>query len=266
MTAAAAASYCAVCARAGVLCVPRIFTVKRSTHPPDSSPFAKGEFVKSQSLLLAQAELSSLESQLNAVDTEERVQLYLSSCAHDNNQRRLSLLKTIKTKLESYDGELFRFFQLSALHAPRERNIQSFTRWMNAFKPLIQEESAFLQINADLVSPRRNDEVGLLEESIERVVRKTGIGRRFLQTDVESQKTSDPDLHYFSTHRQVLLARVLHTIAASCLLVIPTLLLYIVESQKKKLVIIAICTIAFATTVAVFTKARRHEIFTSTAA
>ncbi|KAL8920335.1 MAG: hypothetical protein Q9208_006306 [Pyrenodesmia sp. 3 TL-2023] len=219
-----------------------------------------------RSLLLAQAELASLESQLNAVDTEERVQLYLSSYGHDNNQSRLSLLKTIKTKLEAYDAELFRFFQLSALDAPRVRNIKSFKRWMDTFKPLIQEESGFLQLNADLVSPRRNDEVGFLEEGIERVVRYTGIGRRFLQTDIESQKTSDPDLHYFSSHRQALLVRVLHTIAASCLLVIPTLLFYVVESQKKKLAIIALCTIAFATTVAVFTRARRHEIFAATAA
>ena len=83
---------------------------------------------------------------------------------------------------------------------------------------------------------------------------------------IERQKTSDPNLHYFSAHRQALLARVLHTIAASCLLVIPTLLLYVVQSQSHKLAIIATYTIAFATTVAVFTRARRHEIFASTAA
>ena len=83
---------------------------------------------------------------------------------------------------------------------------------------------------------------------------------------MERQKTSDPHLHYFSAHRQALLARVLHTVAASCLLVIPTMLLYVVQSQNQRLAIIAVYTIAFATTVAVFTKARRHEIFASTAA
>lgn len=64
--------------------------------------FRKFGALHARSLLLAQAELISLESQLNAIDAEERVQLYLSSCGHDNNQRRLSLLEVIKTKLEAY--------------------------------------------------------------------------------------------------------------------------------------------------------------------
>ena len=49
---------------------------------------------------------------------------------------------------------------------------------MDTFKPLIQEESVFLQLTDDLISPRRSDEVGFLEEGIERMARKTGIGRR----------------------------------------------------------------------------------------
>ncbi|KAL9610413.1 MAG: hypothetical protein Q9167_004868 [Letrouitia subvulpina] len=208
----------------------------------------------------------SLESQLNAIDVEERVQLYQSSREHDNNLRRLSLLKVIKTKLEAYDMELLRFFQLSALSVPRAQNINSFRRWMETVKPLIQEESIFLQLTDDLVSPYRNDEAGFLEEGIEQLVRKTGIGRRFLQTNIERQKTSDPNLHYYSAHRQALLARVLHTIAASLLLVTPILLLYVVKSQKERLIIVAIYIIVFAITVAVFTRARRHEIFALTAA
>lgn len=76
------------------------------------------------------------------------------------------------------DEELFRFFQLSALDGPRARDIKSFRRWMDAIKPLIQEESVFLQFTDDLVSPHRSDEVGFLEEGIERMVRKTGIGMR----------------------------------------------------------------------------------------
>ena len=76
------------------------------------------------------------------------------------------------------DAELFRFFQLSALDVPRAQDIKSFRRWMNAVKPLIQEESVFLEHTDDLVSPRRSDEVGFLEEGMERMVRKTGIGMR----------------------------------------------------------------------------------------
>ena len=64
--------------------------------------FRKFGTLHARSLLLAQAELLSLESQLNAIDVEERVQLFLSSHRHDNNQRRLSLLQIIKTKLEAY--------------------------------------------------------------------------------------------------------------------------------------------------------------------
>lgn len=90
----------------------------------------------------------------------------------------MTSLKVKRLMKRLTDAELFRFFQLSALDAPRARNIRSFRRWMDTFKPLIQEESVFLQLKADFVSPRRNDEVGFLEEGIERVVRKTGIGRK----------------------------------------------------------------------------------------
>ena len=64
--------------------------------------FRKFGTLHTRTLLRAQAELVSLESQLNTIDAEERVQLYLSSWAHDGNQRRLSLLEIIKTKLEAY--------------------------------------------------------------------------------------------------------------------------------------------------------------------
>lgn len=76
------------------------------------------------------------------------------------------------------DAELLRFFGLSAMDGPRARDIKSFRRWMDTVKPLIQEESVFLQLTDDLVSPRRSDEVGFLEEGIEQMVRKTGIGRK----------------------------------------------------------------------------------------
>ena len=150
---------------------------------------------------------------------------------------------------------------------------------MGNIKSLIEVESGFLQPTDDLVSPHRSDEIVFLEEGIERMVRKTGIGKKVrcpsqvhtcihidiveysscrqtyapmppnifenkdiltLSLQVERQKTSDPDLHYFSAHRQALITRVLHTIAVSCLLVIPTLLLYIIQYQKMRLVIIAI--------------------------
>ena len=92
-------------------------------------------------------------------------------------------MRAIKEKEKSLvkrliDAELFRFFQLSAMASPRARDIESFRRWMATFKPLIQEESVFLQLTDDLVSPRRSDEVGFLEEGIERLVRKTGVGRK----------------------------------------------------------------------------------------
>ena len=68
------------------------------------------------------------------------------------------------------------------MNAPKDENVASFTRWMDAVKPLIEDESNFLRCKDDFVTVTREGEDGFLEEAVERFVRKSGMGqnvRRF---------------------------------------------------------------------------------------
>ena len=65
--------------------------------------------------------------------------------------------------------------------------------------------------------------------------------------------------------RRRLAIRLLHTTVASSLLVLPILLLYLLPSRQGIVTIIVLFTLAFAFAVAVFTRAKRHEIFVATA-
>jgi hypothetical protein len=78
-------------------------------------------------------------------------------------------------------------------------------------------------------------------------------------------KTTDSDLHFYSNYRLRVVARLVHTVAASLMIVIPVFLLYLLPSSKARLSIIALFIIVFAFALALLTRAGRHEIFVATA-
>ncbi len=82
-----------------------------------------------------------------------------------------------KPNAKIIDDDLVRFFKLSAMDAPKDENVSSFTRWMDAVKPLIEDESNFLRFTDDFVTVSREGEDGFLEEAVERFVRKSGMGQ-----------------------------------------------------------------------------------------
>ena len=72
----------------------------------DSDPvffmFRQFRMLHSRVLLLAQEELCGLEKRLQEVDNAERIQLFLSSRAYDENLERRQILDEIRSKLRQY--------------------------------------------------------------------------------------------------------------------------------------------------------------------
>ncbi|OTA53990.1 hypothetical protein K449DRAFT_469683 [Hypoxylon sp. EC38] len=218
-----------------------------------------------RALLLAQDEICSLERKLHDIDEKERTQLYLSSRAYDENRERKMVIEEIKTKLREYDDDLDRFFKQYAYHEPTPRSLQSFRGWMDFTKPLIEPEATFIQ-STDFVSPPPKVEEGCLEELVEILARKSGIGNEFLKTEREHQQSSDPDLHFYSRGRRQAVARIILAIVACGTLLVPTALLFVVPNRGARLGIISIFTLLFGSVVALITLAKRHEIFAATSA
>lgn len=89
-----------------------------------------------------------------------------------------------------------------------------------------------------------------------------------MATDLDQDdraKTIDTDLHFYSGHRLRTAGRLIHTVAASLMIVTPVLLLYLLPSPKARLSIIVVFVIVFAFALALLTHAGRHEIFVATA-
>lgn len=80
------------------------------------------------------------------------------------------------------------------------------------------------------------------------------------------QRSTDPDLHYYSIERKLVVVRLLMTGLATCQLLIPTLLLFFIKDTVARLIIVATFTMLFSLCLASLTRAKRHEIFSTTAA
>jgi hypothetical protein len=63
------------------------------------------------------------------------------------------------------------------MNTPTDENVASFTKWMDAVKPLIEVESQFFKSSDDLVTSTREEEAGSLEEGVEKIVRRCGLGQ-----------------------------------------------------------------------------------------
>jgi hypothetical protein len=58
---------------------------------------------------------------------------------------------------------------------PREDNVASFLKWMDAVKPLIKDDTRFLEHTEDFVTVARDVEDGFLEEVVEKFARRYGL-------------------------------------------------------------------------------------------
>jgi hypothetical protein len=76
-----------------------------SSHPAFGI-FRRFRTLQARTILLHQDRLSEIEAHLNAVDTDEEVQLFLSSRRRDENDRRRDLLAEAEQELHAY-GTIF---------------------------------------------------------------------------------------------------------------------------------------------------------------
>lgn len=78
------------------------------------------------------------------------------------------------------DDDVIRYFQLCSFNAPRQDNFESIQRWMMSVKPLIKEETRFLEHPDDMVTAQRDFEDGTLEHMVERLARQSTLGNKVL--------------------------------------------------------------------------------------
>ncbi|KAL8672342.1 MAG: hypothetical protein Q9168_003195 [Polycauliona sp. 1 TL-2023] len=172
-------------------------------------------------------------------EDEELDHLSLQSRRRDDQRpevpSRKSLMTKIDDKLKDYDDLITRIRRNVTIPRPLDRDYSSLYKWIDDIKPLCREESKFIKF--------------------------------ILSSAEERKKTDDEYVQLYSPYRVDVLARLILTVVAVILLMVPTAVLFLVpEHNILKIFLIMLFTMLFSAALSVFTKAKRHEMFAGTAA
>jgi hypothetical protein len=192
---------------------------------------------------------------------------------------------------------LLKVREMSSLQRPSSRDYRSVKCWFINHKPVEDEEWKYIRRKEDLVTLRAGRECAGFEGAIEYMIGsldtflqrfnchliqvsspKTGLImcsqklQRLFLTKSLSEKTSDPDLRYYSPARVDTLVGIIITMIIFVLLVLPVVAMYELSGIGKRqsafeaIGILIVSTLVFGMAMSVLTRARRHELFAACAA
>ncbi|MCJ1225668.1 hypothetical protein MMC12_002317 [Toensbergia leucococca] len=237
---------------------------------PNFVEYRQYRYLRHRCMLHLQDELSTMERKLHRLDADDH-HLNLKSRNRDDNQKwpkRKELLANIQNKLQEYDDMLFRARELMKLKKPTNRNRRSYSNYIQNHQLLAGDDREFIRHGEDLVALGGDLEDswfnGIVEETMKTISKP--ISKLLFQTKVQRYRTDDKLLTYFAKTRLDTLARLVLTVIGTLLLMIPVFVLYAWrEDGVDKDMVVLVFTFVFAIFLAIFTRAKRHEVFAATA-
>ncbi|KAF7885145.1 hypothetical protein EAF00_010963 [Botryotinia globosa] len=183
---------------------------------------------------------------------------------------RTIVLDEIEAKLAAYDELLLRSQHLNAMNRPADSDYRSVERYIFDKKPLVDEEQGFIYEKNDLITLREGREGAYLDTMTERFLQIFHCA--FLQsifcTPEDREKTTDPNLHFYSKSRKNTFVTSLLVLVLLLLLILPVFLLYRLTEHHNlditytvSIGVLLIFTLLFSAVLSLFTQAKRHEIF-----
>ncbi|KAF8849170.1 hypothetical protein BDZ45DRAFT_697789 [Acephala macrosclerotiorum] len=227
-------------------------------------------------LLYYQAELTDLEAQLAKLDADDAAKdEYLWRNAYsihrdngEGNEERTVLIEKIVQKLEEYDKLLFNESRNRKLPRPSERVHHNFMDYVYTENTIDKEDQRFIYHEHDFVTLQEYEE-SRLDELMHRFMGhcKHGPLKKLFVKRADREKTSDKHLHYYSADRLGTFMKILIATTSIALLLIPVYI-FMTRNLSATLMtsVILIFAFAFAASISFSTNARRHEVFTATAA
>lgn len=199
------------------------------------------------------------------MDDKEPIAYLLTTRRGDTTAERARILEEIEKKLLEYHQFLNLYYGHIERQAPKTSNIRSLSRWLNQNKPVVLEESKFLDDWDDLMSPNSTNDGGLgsLIENIAAFLDRIGLGKLLIKMHWTS---TDHRVILFNTPHVSALARALATFFATMILTSPVVGLYFAKRLSTRLWIVSLCTAVFSAVISVFTHSRNVELFSATAA
>ncbi|KAI0193864.1 hypothetical protein F4808DRAFT_475170 [Astrocystis sublimbata] len=108
--------------------------------------------LRSRVLLLKQDRLSRLEEQLDMVDRDEALPLFLGKSRGDINPERVSIISQIETSLAGYDSFIETTTKVLKSHPVISRDCLSLRNWLEGNGCVSRLETAYLENEADLMN------------------------------------------------------------------------------------------------------------------
>ncbi|KAI0401134.1 hypothetical protein F4802DRAFT_582041 [Xylaria palmicola] len=215
--------------------------------------------LRARLLLLKQDRISFLEEQLDEIDKDEPLPLFLGKSRGDTNSERLSILSQIDSSLADYDSFLERTSNVLSSCPVTPRDIYSLRNWVNGNGCVSRQETAYLDIEQDLLSLAGPGDraTSQLEAWIEDNLIEYCPGFRSLPSHNVS---ADANVYIYSGSLIRRIARVLLLVLISFLLLLPVTICTTTTSMVVRLFIIILSTAVYLAILSALTKARTFEL------
>ncbi|KAL9129784.1 MAG: hypothetical protein Q9217_001860 [Psora testacea] len=254
---------------------------------PTLNIYRKFGWLHDRTLLHLQDELSELERELKYLDEydfKDGDHIRLISRRYDygllgsgTQSERKDLINEINAKLKEYDELLLRTRQIKALKRPTERAQRSLFSLIKSTQSLVKDESDWIRHSLDLAALSVGTEHGwfneFLEDSMNNISRR--MTRWFFTTSEQRTQAGKEVIQLTSPVRRDNFLRVILTTLALILLLVPVFILFKLQPShasevKKKsnyqILTVFLFTLFFSASCSIFTRARRQEVFSATAA
>ncbi|TVY75979.1 hypothetical protein LSUE1_G005072, partial [Lachnellula suecica] len=260
-------------------------------------------FLHARLLLQKQDELRTMEAELDRMDQHDKIHnvkalqcRIIDESRSQDGETRKSLLARMQDTLLTYDELLLKAQQLTAANRPPQRDYNSVANFIRHKKPLLEGDDDFIYHKEDLITLRPGRESAWLDAAVQRIMKlkifprsavkyvfcskvKPSLPRPKFKTkkyQETAQKTTDDDLFLPTRSRVDRLVNFLILAWVLALLIVPVYALYHVGSSFNHanantsnaicMGILLVATLLFSAALALFTKAKRHELLGASAA
>ncbi|KAI3325616.1 hypothetical protein HD806DRAFT_490781 [Xylariaceae sp. AK1471] len=215
--------------------------------------------LRARLLLLKQDRISCLEEQLDQIDRDEPLPIFLGKSRGDINSERLSILSQIDSSLADYDSFLERTGKVLSSGPAAPRDNLSLKNWLNGNGCVSRQETAYLDYEEDLVGLTGPGDraTSQLEVWIEDKLIEYYPGFR---TMPYHNMSTDANVFIYSGCLIKRTARILLLFLISFLLLLPVAICTTTSSMIARLIIIILSTALYLAILSALTKARTFEL------